>query len=431
MAAIPQPKNTPLTAADKAALVGKDALLALLRADGIRLEQLGDGYRCAIRDERTASCYIYPPKPDGRGWTYCDYGTGEGGDAFQYLMNRRGLDFMGAAAVLSDLTGYLPEALRLREKGQEGGKESRLNPNHPQTPPQPQKRPTAPEKMPLDEQKRACAIFLENLLAVHPTAAPEGADYLRGRGVLMPDWPPLAYALPAAQMPALRARLLENAPLPMLTRAGLMKPPDPEAGKGAALSWDTWAGDIVLLAHLDKDGAELAFIARRVTFAPGDKFGKYLQQTYDRGAARFPFNLPTLYRPRWMPWKPDKDKADALLIVEGTLDALGAACLGWPAIAFSMRPQARDYTDATGACPRMLTPHLPALRDLRRVLVMPDNDPGEKGATGADMAAHLVGWLRAEGCRADVALMATLYPDAPADCKDLADLAATMKENKP
>lgn len=425
MAAIPQPKRPPLTAADKTALVGKDALLRLMEADGITLETNGDGYRCAIRDERTPSCHLYPPKADGRGWTFHDFGTDAGGDAFAYLMHSRGLDFIGAAAVLADLNGYTPDALW--EGAGIAQRTSRLaqpNPRHHQT-------PTNPDKMPLDEQKRACDLFLSTLLAINPDAAPEGAAYLARRGVLMPDWPPLAYRLPSIFMSTLLKRLIAHPEADLITRAGLMKPPDAEAGKGAALAWGEWAGDVILLAHLDKDGAELAFIARRTSYAPGDYAGKYLQQTYDRGATRFPFNLPTLYRPRWLPWKPHPDKADKLLIVEGTLDALGAALLGWPALAFSMRPQARHYADRTGACPRMLAPHLPALRDLRRVYVMPDNDPGEKGATGADMAAHLVGWLRAEGCRADVALMATLYPDAPADCKDLADLAATMKENKP
>ena len=41
------------------------------------------------------------------------------------------------------------------------------------------------------------------------------------------------------------------------------------------------------------------------------------------------------------------------------------------------------------------------------------------------LAARLVGWLRAAGCRATLSTLPELYPDAPADCKDLADIAAT------
>ena len=78
-----------------------------------------------------------------------------------------------------------------------------------------------------------------------------------------------------------------------------------------------------------------------------------------------------------------------------------------------------------GAAALMLTPHLPALRDLPRVLVVPDADPGEKGQTGEALAARLAAWLTAKGCRADVATLPELCPDAPPECKDLADVAAT------
>ena len=76
----------------------------------------------------------------------------------------------------------------------------------------------------------------------------------------------------------------------------------------------------------------------------------------------------------------------------------------------------------------MLAPHLPALRRMREVLVMPDNDPGEKGAVGQEKAAALVGWLRAAGCKADLATMETLFPDLAAECKDLADAAQKIKD---
>jgi len=58
---------------------------------------------------------------------------------------------------------------------------------------------------------------------------------------------------------------------------------------------------------------------------------------------------------------------------------------------------------------------------------VPDADPGEKGDEGQALAAKLVGWLRAAGCRATLSTLADLCPDAPPDCKDLADVAAAMK----
>ena len=134
------------------------------------------------------------------------------------------------------------------------------------------------------------------------------------------------------------------------------------------------------------------------------------------------FNLPSLYRTAGT-WKPAKDKAGDLLLVEGTLDALGAACLGWAAVALLTRPQAGGPQDRGSGAAIMLEAHLPALRALRLVRVVPDADPGEKGAEGERLAAKLVAWLRAAGCRAEVSTLADLLPDLPPTCKDLADAA--------
>ena len=71
----------------------------------------------------------------------------------------------------------------------------------------------------------------------------------------------------------------------------------------------------------------------------------------------------------------------------------------------------------------MLEAHLPALRSLRRVCVVPDADPGKKGAEGEVLASRLVAWLRAAGCRAEVSPLADLIPDISPDCKDLADVS--------
>jgi hypothetical protein len=97
--------------------------------------------------------------------------------------------------------------------------------------------------------------------------------------------------------------------------------------------------------------------------------------------------------------------------------------LGWPAVALLTRLQTHDYADRHGAAAVALEPHLPALRDVRRVRVVPDADAGAKGAEGEALAARLVGWLRYAGVQADVARLADLVPDAPEECKDLADIA--------
>ena len=397
----------PLDRTERAHLCAAVNLVDLMAGDGIDARRTGQTYIASLRrEDKTPSCHIYPPgvgRRGGDGWTFYDYGTGAGGDVLGYLVDVRGLDFAAAVDELRNMAGKPAPLAYKAAKGREGVKV---------TPPRPA--PYSPPEWQLD----AAAAFLLELVDVYPEAVAGGDAYLVGRGVMPDGMPPLAYSMPEKVMPELRRRLAEGPDTEHLLAAGLLK----EDGR---LQWDTWAGDVVLLVHHDQDGIPAALIARRTDYKAGDTCGKYLQQTFSKGAARVPFNLLALYRPPGLQWKPAPARAGELLLVEGPLDALGAACLGWPALALSMRPRARGYTDHEGAAPRMLEPHLAALRDLDKVLVVPDADKGDKGAEGEALAAALVGWLRAAGCRADVATVPELCPTAPAECKDLADVAAT------
>ena len=408
-----------LTAADRMELCHRVDFLAVLADAGIQTSPMGDHHLAALRDERTPSTHVYPPGVGRRGkdgWSWHDFGSGKGGDALAFLVDVQGLPFTDAARVLADKTGFWPANL-LPASGA----------------PRPIAKP-APLPVVVQQKGRATmeplsqwkavSGFLWALMDLFPAAESEGAAYLQSRGVLPPGWPSVAFFLPRAVVPGLTAKLAAHPDLDVLIQAGLMKPA--EENKPPRLSW--W-DDTVLLAHLDVEGSPQSFIGRRLDFKPGGQTGKYIQQTYSRGAARIPFGLPTLYRPPWLQWKPAPARAGDLLLVEGPLDALGAACLGWPALGLSMRPQAHDYQDRNGACARMLEPHLSALRDMNRVRVVPDNDQGDKGAEGEALGHRLVAWLRAAGVRSDLALLSDLCPNLPPDCKDLAD-AATL-EGKP
>lgn len=414
------PESYRLTAADRAELCRRVDLLDVLRRDGVDVRRLGGGYVCALRPgERTPSCHVYPPGKGRRGadgWTLHDFGDGWGGDALAYLVDRRGLPFAAAVAELCQLAGWTPPGCRLDGRPTAG-------PTKPLPAPP---RAAGPAVMPASLQAAAVAGFLEALEAEVTDAAAQGADYLAGRGVLPAGWPPLAYVMPAAAGPAVLDRLRRAPNLEALVTAGLIQPP--EGDKPLRLSWGPWAGDVVLLVHHDRAGLPAALIARRRDHKAGDRLGKYLQQTYARGAARLPFGLPALYRPQGFAWTPAAAHAGDVLVVEGPLDALGAACLGWAALGLSMRPQAGGFDADDAACPRMLEPHLPRLRDAGRVLVVPDADPGEKGAVGEAQANRLVGWLRWAGvAEAAVAQLADLVA-VPDGAKDLADVAAAAYE---
>jgi len=425
-----------LTDADRAELCRRVDLPALLAGDGVDVRKNGAAWLCRLRDEGNPSCHVYPPgvgRYGAKGWTWHDYGTGKGGDALAYLVDVRGLDFLDAARLLAEKGGWMPDCLR-----DAGETAPRCPPRPaskgglcPDTPPPP--RPVEPPAMPPDAQWMAAAVFLSALADLDPDAAPEGEAYLRGRGCLPHGWPEgVAYRLRADLCGKLAAHLAAMPEAPDLLRAGLLKPA--EAGKPPRLAW--W-GDCVLLVCHDAEAWPVYLLARRLDWRDGNRPGKYLNQPCGGGAVRWPFNLPALYHaagrlPAW-PVKLPPEHAGDVLLVEGPLDALGAAALGWPAVALLCRPQAHDYRDRHGAAARMLEAHLPALRDVARVAVVPDADPGRKGAEGEALAARLVGWLRAAGVRrVDVATLPDLCPDAPEGCKDLADVAeAAMKGSLP
>lgn len=411
-----------LTDADRARLCGAVDLLAVLAGDGVEVRKNGAAYVCKLRPtEKTASCHVYPPgvgKRGADGWTLHDYGNGWDGDALTYLMDKRGLSFVDAVAELCRLAGWTPESWQSKGLGAPTRPE-RPGGAYPDTPPP--RAPTVPTMYP-EAQLDAALAFVSALVDLVPDAERQGDAYLESRGCLPDAGGVGCWVLPAEACKPLCAKLAAGPEADLLTRAGLLKPA--ADGKPPRLPW--W-DRVALLGCYDAAGVLAYFVGRRLDWTTGDRFGKYINQGTAGGAVRWPFNLCALYhaagRLRCWPVEPDPAKAGDVLLVEGPLDALGAACLGWPAVALLTRLQAHNYADRDGAAARMLEAHLPALRDVRRVRVVPDADPGQKGSDGEALAARLVGWLTFAGVRADLATLADLCPDAPEGCKDLADVA--------
>ena len=409
-----------LSDTDRATLCARASLLDLLAADGVDVRREGNHYAARLRpDDKTPSCKVWPPgtgKRGADGWTWHDYGSGKGGDALAYLVDVRGLAFMDAARLLGEKGGWMPEAL---QGPAPAGSPPRKPAPRPEPPPQVE--PVA--VMNPDAQAAAVQIFLAELLAMNPAAAEGGRAYLRGRGCLPDGWPDLAFLLRGDDCPRLAALLAAGPDAPAMVQAGILKPA--EAGRPPRLVW--W-DRVCLLVCMDRRGRAAYLVGRRMDWKPGTAGGKYLNQSTAAGAVRLPFGLPCAYAQDpalagLLPAFPRSTAGD-LLLVEGPLDALGAVALGWPAVAMLNRPQAAaDYLNRDTAAARMLDPHLPALRDCRRVVVMPDRDEGPKGDEGKRLALRLVAWLRAAGCRAEAQTLPDLFPDAPAECKDLAELA--------
>lgn len=412
--------------ADRAELCRLVDFPAMLQSFGVEVRRRGAALVCAIRRESTPSCYIYPPGQGvlgHRGWTYHDYGgggSGAKGDAVGYLIDCQGMAYMDAMRYLADLTGFRPAGLGSDPFGAD-------KPITPKPRPLPPARPQIPV-MPPDEQAEACRIYLDALCEVYPGAEIEGAAYLgpskahRGRNVLPKGWPSVGYHQPPEIEGELTKALLPNAEL--MTRAGFLKA---EGERGPVrLQWGAFYGQMILLAHHDERGRVAFFAVRRFDWHDGDRLPKYLRQTTERGAQRIPFGLASIYRPAPMTWRPAPEHAKELLIVEGELDALGAACLGWPALGMGGRVQSSGAKDMHSRTFKMLEPHLPALRDLHRIAVMPDNDADPaKAAEGVALAGKLVALLRVEGCRAETITLDRLGVPVPPGCKDVAELAAS------
>lgn len=426
-AELPLPDLEEIPTEDRAELCRRVNLKDLMEADGVACKPKGKGcWVCKLRPgEKTASCYVWDPntgKAKGKGWTFHDYGAGEGGDALAYLVDVRGVDYLTAARTMAEACGWWPESLRPADPtAPTPTRTPRLVPVAASEP--------APPALTLAEQADAVGLFLRALGEVNPTCLDAAEAYLGGRGCLPAGWPICAAVLRAEDCAPLVDLLKPEADL--LTRAGLLKAP--EDGKALRLPW--W-DDVCLLWACWTDYRPAYLVGRRLNWKKGDRAGKYINQPTRAGAERLPVGLDVMLaaagdrvaRSNF----PRLDKSGDLLLVEGTLDALGAACLGWPALAMLNRPQAaKDYEDRDTAAARMLTPHLDALRDCRRVVVVPDADKGEKGAEGKALGRRLVAWLRAAGCRAELKTLGDLCPDAPEDCKDLADVAAWKRTQAP
>ena len=398
---------------------------AMLQGFGVAVRRQGANLVCAIRQERTPSCQIYAPgqgRMGHKGWTYWDFGSNEGGDVFDYLTKHQGMPFLDAVRYVSELTGHRPAGLGENKAGASKPRAKAVQP----APPAKIETPS----MPPEEQAEACRVYLDALCEVEPMSETAGAAYLgpnpahRGRNVLPKGWPSIAYAQFTDNEGALTEALIPHSDL--LIRAGLMKGAD-EKGP-VRLQWGGFYGTLILLAHHDEKGNVAGLNARRFDWQEGDRFGKYLYQKNEHGARRVLFGLPMLYLPSWLAWRPSSDHAGELLIVEGQLDALGAACLGRAALALGGRVQASGASDTHSRTATMLEPHFTKLREMKRILVLPDNDADKaKAAQGFALAGKLVAMLHAEGCNAEVAALDKLGLSIKEGCKDLADVAAVRE----
>ena len=444
-----------ITAEERAELCRRVSLLDLMTEDGLEVRQAGGHWLVKLRrEENTASCRVWAPgtgREGHKGWTYYDFGSSAGGDTIAYLTDPlgRGMAYIDAIRFLAKRGGWTPPGLGTANDdtatAPRTGDAAPVVQNFTQrtanddtataprtAPPPRQAETTSAPVMPSDEQADAVSLFLSALCSVDAEAWQGGAKYLRGRGCLPAGWPrgDVVLLRDEAMAPlAERLRGMGKDVTNLLERAGIIRD---------ATGQPIWRDAAALFVCRREDTAPVYLLGRRIHWQPGDSLPKYFNQKTAGGAVRWPFNLPALYatagqaRPQeviGMPaWPRLKDTA---LLVEGAADALGAAVLGWPALAMLSRPQARGHRDDSSACMRMLKPHMEALALFRRVLVVPDDDGGGKGDDGLTHAAQLAAALTAQNIEARTATVRELVPHAPHEVKDLADAARASQSSRP
>lgn len=406
--------------------------LAILEEDGLKIT--GDPCRGECRGQRdgeqSAGLVVSPP---GHGaypetWTWMDHRAGmdRAANVLDYLTGKHGvgrsMPYANALKDLMERTGQWVEGWEpLTDAENEEASKTR-------EPLVVKKQELPPVEPPISEDAQAYAVgaVLEAAEVVNGRAAAIGAEYLASRGCLpagawSPENPrgiPLAWAMLEPGMEDKVTAILKQDPRrDEIDKAGMFN-------DKARLLW--WAPSIFLPFHTP-DARPVYLTARRTNWKPEDRAGKYINQRTSAGnanATRYPWGLPAIYRhARW--FQPAPEKAGELLIVEGIADALAATCMGWPALSTHARPRAAADVEArTGDAQRIFSPHLPALRSFDRVRIMPDADPGEKGAVGRELAGNLVGWMRARGIHAEIVHLEDVVPAIPEGAKDLADISA-------
>lgn len=281
--------------------------------------------------------------------------------------------------------------------------------------------PISRQAMPMEEQTDAAHEFARLLLAVVGDGSFAQAEaYLAGRGVppaaLLEACKGEAWYMPGDAAPEIVRAAQEAGTADLLTRAGIIRPP--EDGKPARLAW--W-DDCLFLPSLERvpgvpgqfaPGWGLAYlVARRL--AP-DARPKYMNQPTSGGARRVPFGLPSL--------RLAAERGAEVHLVEGPITALGGIALGLHCVAMLGRPGFSDYQRGESTSQgEMLAPMLQDLGRARRVLVVPDNDTDpDKARVGQDNAGELVRWLRLQRIKAEVRTLEAL---GFGEYKDLADAA--------
>jgi hypothetical protein len=434
---------------ERAELCAAFDLKAEMELRGYVVKQKGNHFVTAIREERTASCCVYPPfvgKLGEKGWTYCDYGAdGRPGDALGFLVDVEQMPFLEAVEYMAGRSGYIPRGVADSKKRRAGEKitPSQSTQSHRKT----QRKvrtagKTSPPVIAKEEQSELVSRFLDKLQEIDPTSRDRGFFYVRNRGCLIPrhqfipfflravnaeragelwktpgnQFVEMAYALSAEASKQVAAALLAENDGERFEAAGLVS-----RKSGRCL----WRNETVLFVCRDLDLSPLYLVGRPTETKKGPK---YISQSCQGGAIRYPFGLPSLILPSQGWPLEDNARPGELVITEGAMDALASMSFGLPALAMLSRPSAGGVKDDYSAAHRMLSPHIELLQEKKQILVLPDNDAGEKGQLGRKKAGELVGWLKARGCAAKIAKMEEVSEACKPDSNDLCENRERMLE---
>lgn len=413
-------KHVHIDAQMRAQLCTQSDFPSLLASINCELTRVGNTFTgCSpFRSERTPSFIVYPPgvgRNGHKGWTYADFGASEqderSGDQLAFVMRFFHKGFFEAAQFLGERCGVdLGHPAKATEQLKAA---PRIETPH-------------IARISGAEQRWAVGRFLEVLQHYHPRSAAEGLEYLDGRGISgeTAAFVGGAYRLPGAKQ-ALIARALASTTddQEIFTKAGLLADTRTLRGVQPSLSW---RDDCVLFPCMSRNNEPCWLTARRLDWSAGSSAGKYKAQTQRNGAQKAPYGIPSLMRAA--------ERHEDVYMPEGPTDVLGAVQLGHHAFAALMRPFAYGVDDKHSAVVTLLTPLVPLLQRVKRVIVMPDADTAdltkeaakaEKSAKiGQDCGQRLVDWMCHRQIPACIGSMAEA--GYPLD-KDFAETTKRMK----
>jgi DNA primase len=215
-------------------------IVSLIQSYGIDLKEKGSSWMglCPFHEDKNPSLSV-----DRRKGLFNCFGCGAGGDAFDFVMAKEGVEFKEALSILKTFSS-VPSEKPLKTKEAEPSKSSLNAPSSSGN--SPEDKPPSSQDEPFASLEDV-AFYYQRQLGIHP----EASDYLKKRGLYTPD---LLLRLKAGYSPGDLKEKVSQAQYEELKEAGIF------SEKG----FETFR-KCVVFPLLDPEGRTVGFYGRKVS----------------------------------------------------------------------------------------------------------------------------------------------------------------------